>query len=92
MSTVAKYEAKIRGCERLSVSMRKSGRDVRSDAQINAVYRYRRAAPDGWTVEELKEKRLRPAAPGYDFEVLDSSGEIIHGKTLLKNARTSRHA
>jgi hypothetical protein len=87
MNTVAKYEKRIESCERLPIMMKKNGRDVRSDAQIDAQYKFRRAAPDRWTVKELIEKRLRPTAPGYDFSVLDSSGEALHGKTLLKNAR-----
>ena len=87
MTTVARYEAKIKVRERLSISMKRSGRNVRSDAHIDAQYKFRKAAPDRWTVKELIEKRLRPAAPGYDFNVLDSSGEVFHGKTLLRNAR-----
>ncbi len=93
MITIGDFEAKFRRCERLTVEIiEKSGRDKRADATINADYPFERAAPEDWTLAELARNRLARRIPGYNFRFLDAAGRELHGKTLLRNARTARRS
>jgi len=91
MITIGDFEAKIRRCERLRVTIiEKTGRDKRADATISADYRFERAAPEDWTLADLERNRLAPSLPGYAFRFMDAAGHELHGKTLLRNARAPK--
>lgn len=71
------------------------GIDVSISAPLNAVfdpYPYVRAAWGSMNVTELKEKRLKPAARGYNVEVFDGQGRIAHGKTKVDTLRGTYQA
>ena len=50
-------------------------------------YPYSRAASGSWTVKKWRTTRFTPSYPGFDVEVLDGSGDPVHGKTLLATVR-----
>jgi hypothetical protein len=50
-------------------------------------YDYQRAAREGWTVAKWREKRFLALYPEFDVEVLNGSGVVVHGKTLLSTVR-----
>jgi type I restriction enzyme M protein len=52
-------------------------------------YPYQRAANSSWTVARWRDQRFSPNYPDFDVEVLDVSGEVVHGKTHLSTVRDS---
>lgn len=65
------------------------GRDVRGDKGNIPSYGYERAARNGMTVAAWRELRFTPSYPGFSCEVLDATGEVCHGSTLLSTVRDS---
>lgn len=57
------------------------------DARRVDEYPFERAARGTWTVAEWKRKRFDVTYPDFSAEVLDPSGAVVHGKTLLENLR-----
>lgn len=52
-------------------------------------YDYTRAARQNWTVARWRDTRFIPMFADFDVEVLDASGEVVHGKTLLSTVRAT---
>ena len=70
------------------------GIDVTISAPLNAEfepYPYVRAAWGNMNVTELKEKRLKPAAGGYNVEVFNGYGKTPHGGTKVETLRGTYH-
>jgi type I restriction enzyme M protein len=55
-------------------------------------YPFQRAANSSWTVARWREQRFAPNYPDFDVEVLDESGQPVHGKTHLSTVRASYEA
>jgi hypothetical protein len=88
MASIKTVERKIGNTEGLDVRFRHpDGRDVRSDMANIPNYPFERAARGSINVSSWKEQRFRSSFPGFDCEVLDSSGNDCHGATLLSNVR-----
>jgi type I restriction enzyme M protein len=55
-------------------------------------YRFQRAAIGTWTVAKWREQRFTPDYPDFEVDVLDGSGEPVHGKTHLSTVRDSYYS
>ena len=93
MATIERVEKSIRKVERFRVSILYStpgpakGRNVRGDRTNVKTYRYERAAPGDWTVNEWIEKRFEPEYPGFSVEVLDDAGAVVSSRKRLRSVR-----
>lgn len=81
-------EQQIGKVERLNVRLfTKNGRQVRSDSTGFVDYPFQRAANGTLTVSGWKNLRFFPNYAGYDIEILDENGNVVHGRTVLANIR-----
>ena len=93
MASVERVEKSIQKVERFRVSILYStpgpakGRNVRGDRTNVKTYRYQRAAPGDWTVNEWMEKRFEAEYPGFSVEVLNDAGEVVSARTRLRRVR-----
>jgi len=88
MPILKNVEKRIYELEGFSVVIKHlDGRDVRGDRQDIPRYTYTKAAKNGWTVSEWKEKRFQPSYPGFDVDVLDGVGENVTGQKMLGTVR-----
>ena len=95
MASVERVEKSIRKVEGFRVSILYStpgpakGRNVRGDRTNVKTYRYQRAAPGDWTVNEWTEKRFEAEYPGFSVEVLNDAGAVVPSRTRLRRVRES---
>ena len=94
MASVERVERSIQKVERFPVKILYStpgpakGRNVRGDRTNVRTYRYQRAAPGNWTVNEWIEKRFETEYPGFSVEVLDNdSGAVVPSRKRLRTVR-----
>jgi len=93
MATIERVEKSIEKVERFRVHILYStpgpakGRNVRGDRTNVKTYRYQRAAPGDWTVNEWIEKRFEAEYPGFSVEVLDDAGTVVSSRTRLRRVR-----
>ena len=93
MATIERVEKSIQKVERFRVHILYStpgpakGRNVRGDRTNVKTYRYERAAPGDWTVNEWIEKRFEAEYPGFSVEVLDDAGAVVSARTRLRRVR-----
>jgi hypothetical protein len=88
MAKVIDVERRILDLEGFRVHiLHLAGRDVRDDRMGLPQYPYLYPAGDEMTVETWKEERFRRAYPGFDVEVLDVNGHIVHGNAYLGTVR-----
>ena len=93
MASVGRVENSIYKVERFRVHILYStpgpskGRNVRGDRTNVRTYRYERAAPGDWTVNEWVEKRFESEYPGFAVEVLNDAGGVASRRTRLRNLR-----
>jgi len=64
-----------------------SGRDIRSDMTDIPKFSYDRAAKGDMTVAEWIQKRFKQTYPGFNCQVLDADGTVVHGGMKLSNVR-----
>jgi hypothetical protein len=91
MPLVKNVEKRIWDIEHFDVIIRHvDGRDMRGDKTGLPQYPASdRAARNSWTVSEWKAKKFLPTFPGYEVDVLDGTGQAVHGLTLLSTVRDS---
>ena len=92
MATIARIESQIARVEGFTaVFVTADRRDLRGDRAGIPGYsnRFAKKAPGRMTVEGWKQRRFRPAYPGFDAEVLMSNGQPARGNTFLETVRES---
>ena len=90
MAKVKNVEKKIWDLEGFAVQfLHLGGRDVRSDRTGLPQYPYKIPAADDMTVQHWKEIRFLRIYPGFEVEVLDGEGHVVHGNTKLTTLRSS---
>jgi hypothetical protein len=88
LATVKKIEARIKKIEGFNVQIRhQNGRDVRSDRGLLPAYPFERMLKNSNSVSKWKRGRFKRSYPGFEVDVLDASGDKIHGRTRLSNVR-----
>ena len=70
-------------------SMDSDSRDVRSDKSSVKQYSYKRALKHSKSVKAWRDSHFTRTYPGFTVEVLDASGNVAHGRTLLSTVRDS---
>jgi hypothetical protein len=90
MAKVKNVEKRIWDLEGFAVHiLHLGGRDVRGDRTGLPQYPYKNPAADDMSVEHWKTIRFRWVYPGFEVEVLDGDGRIVHGNTKLETLRSS---
>ncbi len=90
MAKVKNVEKKIRDLERFNVVILSAeGRNIRDDLEGLPPYTFERAAKDDMTVIDWKATRFKSLYVGYEVDVLNGSGQSVHGATKLENVRVS---
>jgi hypothetical protein len=90
MAKVKNVEKRIWDLEEFAVHiLHLGGRDVRGDRTGLPQYPYKIQAADDITVEHWKTIRFRRVYPGFEVDVLDGDGRIVHGNTKLETVRES---
>lgn len=95
MATIKNVEGQIRRKEGFNVRIRYGapgpgkGRDVRGDRQAISGYSYARQRSGDDTVAAWITSRFAPNYGGLVVEVLDAAGKVVHGRTKLRNVRSS---
>jgi hypothetical protein len=90
MAKVKNVEKRIWDLEGFAIHiLHLRGRDVRDDRTGLPQYPFKEAAANDMTVESWKMKRFRSVYPGFEVEVLDGDGHIVHGNTKLETLRGS---
>ena len=91
MAKVKSIEKKIWDVEGFDVHiLHPDGHDVRGDIHGLPNYsKYERAAKNEITVADWRETRFKSVYPGFNVEVLDGDGEVVHGGTRLGSVRDS---
>lgn len=89
MATVKQVERRIEKIEgfRVQILHGRDGRDVRSDKGGVPQYPFERALKGSNNVKAWRDHRFAQQYPGFDVEVLDASGRVAHGGTLLTTVR-----
>jgi hypothetical protein len=89
MATVKQVERSIERVEgfRVQILHGRDGRDVRDDKGGVAQYPYERALKGSANVRAWRDHRFAEHYPGFKVQVLDASGHIAHGATLLTTVR-----
>jgi hypothetical protein len=88
MTTIKRVESSIERVEGFPVRiLYHTGADIRSDKEGVPPYPFDRAAMSEMTVRHWKETRFQPNYPGFDVEVLDSSGRTCNGHCKLATVR-----
>lgn len=87
---VKNVEKRIWDIEGFDVIIRHAdGRDMRGDRQGIPPYRYDRAARNAMTVAAWKDQRFALTYPGLTVDVVDGTGNVAAGNTLLATLRDS---
>jgi hypothetical protein len=90
MPFLKNVERKIWDVEGFAVAIKyPAGRDIRGDKEGIPTYPYDRMARNALTVAAWKEQRFVPNYVGFDVDVLDGSGYVVAGNTLLSTVRDS---
>jgi hypothetical protein len=90
MAIVKNVEKRIWDLEQFQVVIRHAdGRDMRGDRDGIPMYSYDRMAKNAMTVADWKAQRFNPTYVGLDVDVLDGSGSMVNGNTLLSSVRDS---
>jgi hypothetical protein len=90
MPKVKTVEKKIWDIEGFDVRiLHLDGRDVRDDMEGLPSYAFERAAKNEMTVADWKEIRFKSIYAGFNVEVVNGYGEVVHGATKLGNVRDS---
>jgi hypothetical protein len=90
MALVKNVEKQIWDIEGFDVVIKHSdGRDMRGDKHGIPSYQQDRTAKNVMTVNEWKQKRFAPKYAGLDVDVLDGTGAVVTGNTLLSTVRDS---
>lgn len=87
MPSVKTVERRISEIENVDVIFLQNATDVRSDKILPKQYPYKRGAKNSYTVKDLIDKRLKVEYTGFDFSVLDASGNAVPGQTKLETVR-----
>jgi len=84
-------EKRIWDIEAFDVIIKHSdGRDMRGDKTGIPMYGpYDRMAKNSMTVADWRAQRFQPQYPGLTVDVLDGTGQVASGNTLLSNVRDS---
>jgi hypothetical protein len=91
MATVKQVERRIEKIEgfRVQILHGRDRRDVRSDKGGVTQYPYERALKGSTHVKAWRDHRFAKHYPGFEVQVLDASGHVAHGGTLLTTVRDS---
>jgi len=54
-------------------------------------YNYQNAAQNNWSVTKWLQSRVLPCTNGLEVIVVQGNGEEPHGRTLLRNVKSSYH-
>ena len=89
MATVKQVERRIEKIEgfRVQILHGRDRRDVRSDKGGVTQYPYERALKGSNHVKAWRDHRFAKHYPGFEVQVLDASGHVAHGGTLLTTVR-----
>jgi len=88
LARVGRVELRISQIEGFLVKIQHlTGADVRSDRAGMPAWPYERAAKDSWTVAQWKRERFQPVYPGFNVEVVDGDGNLVHGGMRLESVR-----
>ena len=89
MATVKQVERRIEKIEgfRVQILHGRDRRDVSSDKGGVSQYPYGRALKGSDNVRAWREHRFAKHYPGFEIQVLDASGHVVHGATLLTTVR-----
>jgi hypothetical protein len=90
--TLKHLEEQIWKIEGFRVRFSRNGRNVRSDREDMPSYPYHRAAKRSWTIDRYRRCRLQAAYPGFEFDIVEGSGERAPGNTHLSTLRGSYRA
>ncbi|XYQ53269.1 hypothetical protein ACS91J_15575 [Pectobacterium carotovorum] len=87
MPLVKNVEKKIWDVQGFDVRFKTpDGRDIRGDKRDMPQYKKERASKNDMTVSEWKNV-FRKEYPGFDVDVLDSSGDAVNGNKKLGTVR-----
>jgi hypothetical protein len=90
MPIVKNVERRIWQIEEFAVAIKHAdGRDMRGDRMGIPQYPFERMARNGLTVAAWRDQRFRPAYIGFEVDVLDGTGQVVPGNTLLSSVRDS---
>ena len=91
MATVKQVERRIEKIEgfRVQILHGRDRRDVRSDKSGVTQYPYERALKGSNHVKAWRDHRFAKHYPGFEVQVVDASGHVVHGGTLLTTVRDS---
>jgi len=81
--TVQELETKVWEQDRIRIIVRD-----RSTGMVGQ-YRHRNAAQENWRITQFLNTRIGPLVKDREVVVLDGTGEVPHGRTLLKSVRQS---
>ena len=89
MATVKQVERRIEKIEgfRVQILHGRDRRDVRSDKGGVTQYPYERALKGSNHVKAWRDHRFAKHYPGFEVQVLNASGHVAHGGTLLTTVR-----
>lgn len=89
MATVKQVERRIEKIEgfRVQILHGRDRRDVRSDKSGVTQYPYERALRGSNHVKAWRDHRFATHYPGFEVQVLDASGHVVHGGTKLTTVR-----
>lgn len=81
--TIADFEKKVWEKDKVRIVIRE-----RSTRKVNA-YSSKNAAKENWNVAQFLRNRISPLIEGREVVVVDGSGDVPHGRKLLKTIRES---
>jgi len=89
MATVKQVERRIEKIEGFQVQILhgRDRRDVRGDKSGVTQYPYERALKGSNHVKAWRDHRFAMHYPGFEVQVLNASGYVAHGDTLLTTVR-----
>jgi hypothetical protein len=89
VATVKQVERRIEKIEgfRVQILHGRDRRDVRGDKSGVTQYPYERALKGSTHVKAWRDHRFAKHYPGFEVHVLDASGHVVHGGTLLTTVR-----
>lgn len=83
MLTVAEFEEKIWEIDGIRIVIR-----MQESAQVDD-YGYKNAATANWSTTKWLERRVTPCLRGHEVVVIDGSGGVPHGRTLIQNVKNT---
>lgn len=89
MATVKQVERRIEKIEgfRVQILHGRDRRNVRGDKSGVTQYPYERALKGSNHVKAWRDHRFAKHYPGFEVQVLNASGHVAHGGTLLTTVR-----